>query len=211
MKRNSIKRMNGMSAGLLVLGAILLGAAFWETKPEAPAGWVTLNRQLEASLDARDSRTGPDAAGTSEANLSKSGSGAAANDKSVAVSGKAGDTEPVPVSGVGVKKDGGTGGDLDKTTPAEGMSGSGSVSVSAPASPGSAAGSGASFSDKIDINSASEEQLDRLPGIGAAKAKAIVDDRDQNGPFRSISDLKRVKGIGPKMIERMEGDIVVLP
>jgi len=55
----------------------------------------------------------------------------------------------------------------------------------------------------FDINRATEAEWDELPGIGPAKARAIVEDRERNGPFRSIDDLARVKGIGPKLLERL--------
>jgi competence protein ComEA len=48
----------------------------------------------------------------------------------------------------------------------------------------------------VDLNSATLEQLQALPGIGPAKAQAIVDER-KNGKFVSVDDLERVKGIGP--------------
>jgi competence protein ComEA len=60
------------------------------------------------------------------------------------------------------------------------------------ADPGTAEPSG-----PIDLNSATPEQLEALPGIGPATAAAIVDDRDRHGPFSSVSDLERVPGIGP--------------
>ena len=61
----------------------------------------------------------------------------------------------------------------------------------------------------IDINTATQAELDKLPGIGAVKAKAIVDDRAKNGPFKSIDDIKRVKGIGGKTFEELKGQISV--
>lgn len=55
---------------------------------------------------------------------------------------------------------------------------------------------------QIDINSATWFELSQLEAIGPVLAKRIVADRDTNGPFRSIDDLERVKGIGPRTVER---------
>ncbi len=49
---------------------------------------------------------------------------------------------------------------------------------------------------RVDINAAGLEELMSLPGIGAVRAQAILDDREANGPFRYPEDLLRVKGIG---------------
>ncbi|MFZ9706707.1 MAG: ComEA family DNA-binding protein [Ilumatobacteraceae bacterium] len=49
----------------------------------------------------------------------------------------------------------------------------------------------------IDLNLATAADLDRLPGVGPSTAKAIIDHRTRNGPFASIDDLLKVKGIGP--------------
>ena len=65
-------------------------------------------------------------------------------------------------------------------------------------------------SGKININSATVSELDSLPGIGPAKAQAIVDYRDQNGPFRTIDDLLNVPGIGPKILETIRDQITVI-
>ena len=51
-------------------------------------------------------------------------------------------------------------------------------------------------SGKININTATAEELETLPGIGEKRARAIVEDRQSNGPFRTIEELTRVKGIG---------------
>lgn len=61
----------------------------------------------------------------------------------------------------------------------------------------------------INLNTATQEELDKLPGIGPAKAKAIVDDRSKNGPFKTIEDLKRVKGIGAATFDKLKADITV--
>ena len=49
----------------------------------------------------------------------------------------------------------------------------------------------------VNVNTASESELTQLPGIGPAKAAAIVQHRTENGPFKSLSDLDAVSGIGP--------------
>lgn len=56
---------------------------------------------------------------------------------------------------------------------------------------------------KIDINSADEQRLTELPGIGPATATKIFEYRKVNGPFKSVDDLLNVKGIGPKVLEKI--------
>jgi comEA protein len=55
---------------------------------------------------------------------------------------------------------------------------------------------------QIELNSATWVELTQLRGIGEAFAQRIVNDRDEHGPFSSIDDLQRVKGIGPKTVEK---------
>ena len=57
--------------------------------------------------------------------------------------------------------------------------------------------------EKVDPNRADVEALQRLPGVGAATAAAIVAARDTGGPFRTADDLMRVRGIGPTRLARM--------
>lgn len=61
----------------------------------------------------------------------------------------------------------------------------------------------------VDLNSATEAQLQQLPGIGPTRAKAIVEDRNQHGPFASVEDLGRVKGIGEKTIVELKPLVTV--
>jgi competence protein ComEA len=55
----------------------------------------------------------------------------------------------------------------------------------------------------IDVNTATADQLEALPGIGPTLAAAIVQERERNGPFRSVDDLNRVPGIGPGRLAQL--------
>jgi competence protein ComEA len=57
--------------------------------------------------------------------------------------------------------------------------------------------------EKIDPNFADEVDLRRLPGIGPSRASAIVRDRREHGPFRSLEELERIPGIGPTTAARL--------
>jgi competence protein ComEA len=58
-------------------------------------------------------------------------------------------------------------------------------------------------SDRININTASQSQLETLPGIGPSKAAAIIQYRTDNGPFASCATLDAVNGIGPATVSAL--------
>lgn len=62
---------------------------------------------------------------------------------------------------------------------------------------------------KVNINTADAVQLATLPGIGSVKAEAIVKYRKDNGKFKNINELKDVKGIGDKMIEKITPEATI--
>ncbi|SFE13377.1 helix-hairpin-helix domain-containing protein [Nitrosomonas sp. Nm166] len=61
----------------------------------------------------------------------------------------------------------------------------------------------------VDINTASQTELESLQGIGPAKAKAIIEYREKNGSFASIDDLAKVSGIGSGTIKQLHDAITV--
>jgi competence protein ComEA len=61
----------------------------------------------------------------------------------------------------------------------------------------------------ININTASKETLMQLPGIGEVKAQAIIEYRNQNGPFTSLEQIQEVSGIGPATFEKLKELITI--
>ncbi len=64
-------------------------------------------------------------------------------------------------------------------------------------------------SNKVNINNATIEDLDKLPGIGEATANKIINYREENGDFKSIEELKNVNGIGNKKYEQIKDEITL--
>jgi competence protein ComEA len=63
----------------------------------------------------------------------------------------------------------------------------------------------------VNINTATVEQLDALPGVGAKMAARIIEYRQKNGPFKKVEDLMNVKGIGEKAFLKMKNQLTVGP
>ncbi|EUJ46266.1 helix-hairpin-helix domain-containing protein [Listeria riparia] len=68
---------------------------------------------------------------------------------------------------------------------------------------------GGSDSKRVNINTADTTALQTIPGIGAAKAQAIIDHREKEGLFQKVEDLSKVSGIGAKTVERLSEHITV--
>lgn len=88
------------------------------------------------------------------------------------------------------------------------------VGVTAPpgapgeAPPGGTTG-GAAAGGKVNLNTATLAQLDSLPGVGPVLAQRILDHREKNGPFRTVSDLRQVEGIGDTRYEQLKELVTV--
>lgn len=81
--------------------------------------------------------------------------------------------------------------------------------ASAPSTQSGSSTSPSSAGSTVNLNTASVEQLDTLPGIGPATAKAIVAHRTRKGPFARLDDLLAIDGIGPKKLDALR-DLVSL-
>ena len=208
----------GWSVSAAALGCVLI--LFAGGPEKGIQGWEPLNDQLEQAIAANHPEgkaTAAGGAGTrTEASPGKAGSGgqtleakaategapvvAAQSSKSEAPAGKAAppqadaDLAPPPAEASSGEAQAGLN-PVTAVTPAE--------AAPPTASPSSQPATGVS-SGLINVNTADAAGLMELPGIGQAKAKAIIDYRNQHGAFRSVADLMNVKGIGPKMLEKMK-------
>lgn len=63
----------------------------------------------------------------------------------------------------------------------------------------------------LNLNTATMDELIALQGIGPAKAQAIVDYRNQFGPFKSVDEVRKVKGIGEKLFNQIRPELSVGP
>ncbi|WP_419885030.1 ComEA family DNA-binding protein [Paenibacillus sp. B-A-8] len=217
-----------MNKGRIVLGvavALVGSGLLWVGGSKGNsgiAGWETLNASMEQTIGIAD----PDEA---SAIVGKEGTQETKNQKQ-----NAGKAEASDRSDVAEKVKDGEQADHAASTPAEekgtttaGQNAAGDRMESGgqtqtgggdqtPAGGNAAASAGAldvptpaaSQEGKVNVNTAGARELMDLPGIGEKKAQAMIDYRNREGAFRNLSDLGKVKGIGPKMLEKLKPLVV---
>jgi competence protein ComEA len=67
----------------------------------------------------------------------------------------------------------------------------------------------AASAEKVNLNTATAEQLQTLPGIGPALAKTIIEHRSKNGKFNKIEEILNIKGMGEKKFQKIKDRLVV--
>ncbi|OXS62538.1 hypothetical protein B1A99_01365 [Cohnella sp. CIP 111063] len=201
-KNNTFRMRKPIAAALFAIGAAVFCIALFGGSRQHPiAGWTPVNDSLKQAIDALTSEEGnasflstpltPSALPTQApiqppTHSSSPASPDVAAETSASASG-VGSSSDAPGSPPGLSEESP---DASPAPPAE------PVKDAEEDSPAVAAGT-------LDLNKATEADLDALPGIGPSKAKAIVAHRDKIGGFRRVDQLLDVKGIGPKVFERL--------
>lgn len=85
----------------------------------------------------------------------------------------------------------------------------GAADAAGPADPSASEGAAGASAGKVNVNSASAEELATLPGIGPVLAQGIIDFRETNGPFGSVDELTEVSGIGPAVLAKIKDLVTV--
>ena len=199
----SNRRINPGRGGLLamaavaVLVAVLVGGWVLDSRPhsipvtvaaEAPAGLSTPTRSAAAASSSAPAGLVVDVAGkVRHPGVYRLPAGARVQDAVTAAGGMAPGVDPVSVNLARRLTDG--------EQVVVGLPAAGSPAEGQPAARGGTASAG-SPAGPVDLNTATVEQLDALPGVGPVLAQRIVDWRTQHGRFGSVNDLSKVSGIG---------------
>ncbi|WP_052410309.1 ComEA family DNA-binding protein [Paenibacillus durus] len=203
--------MNKISIIGAIAAALIGGGLIWTTGnggEQGIAGWETLNVQVAEAIESGQTAT----AGGSPAQDSRSEASrepgklkeaAEAEGSSMRKSGGAEAAASQETAKAVAGSDGAGAGYAARAKEGTSTVTDDSAKDQAAASRAPGADAPATAEGKVNVNTAGISELTSLPGIGEKKAQAILDYRNQHGAFRNASDLGKVKGIGPKMLEKL--------
>jgi len=92
---------------------------------------------------------------------------------------------------------------------APGVSMAANNAMDTPATAASAAINGSANASLVNLNTADATTLETVKGLGATKAQAIVNYRQQHGNFATVADVSKVPGIGPKLLAKIQAGLTV--
>jgi competence protein ComEA len=198
LQERSIRWLGAVLGGL---GIVLIGYALWAGKAESgmdSAEWTPLNEAVAEALAAGDPPL-------------------AEAEASAVTKGEDGNTEGNPSDKEGAVEAAAaaeTGGSESVESAAESTPAAEPVESAAESTPAAAsgdppadAGVRAEPDGRINLNTATADELVQLPGIGESKARAIVEYRERHGRFKNPEELMQVKGIGAKTYENLKDRI----
>ncbi|WP_019636790.1 ComEA family DNA-binding protein [Paenibacillus fonticola] len=187
-----------------VIGAALMLLTIGGSRSAGIEGWVPVNGEMMAALDSKGMKDEGLASAEGTASVK---SAEAKNTEAETTAVNTAETENTAAMTEAEAAPGSEAGSGERTAEMA----SGTVNPDAASSNGSGAAAFAQPSSVpseqdglISINTADYVQLQKIPGIGEKKAQAIVDYRNKQGSFISLSDLKKVKGIGDKVFQKMK-------
>lgn len=203
--------MNKRRIGCAIVAALLGGGLVWAADhrtAEGIDGWETLNTGMAQALGVEE---GADAVSAGKTEGSADPAGAGGNDGAAAAVVSSGTAEAAGSSETVNGSDSpgaGVNGEAVKDSDAAGTGVQGTAGGGGADAAGTAGSTAAAADGSVNVNTADAAALMDLPGIGEKKAQAIIDYRSSKGVFRSLADLGKVKGIGPKMLEKLEGLVI---
>lgn len=192
--------MNKRVIGCVIAAVLLGGGLVWAADHRTAAGiegWETLNAGMAQALGVEG---GADAASAAKAGSSGAGTAESGTPETAGAEIAGSNSPGAEANSEAVKGSDAAG------TGAEGNAGGGGTDAAGIT--GAAENTAAAADGRVNVNTADAAALMDLPGIGEKKAQAIIDYRSSKGAFRSLADLGKVKGIGPKMLEKLEGLVI---
>lgn len=183
-----------------VIGAGLMLLAVGGSRPAGIEGWSSVNNEIATTLDGKGNPAAEPLAAPAASSAAVTGTVAHREDSAAGNEAAASEAKPA-VQSAGVGDDEGIKhGQADQAVSAT----AGAVGGNADTVPSQPSAEQSQEAGLVSVNSANSTQLQTVPGIGEKKAQAIIDYRNQHGSFNSLSDLKKVKGIGDKVFQKMK-------